>query len=173
MVKNQPANAGNPRDTGSVLVGKNPWRRKWQLTPVFLPGKYLGQRSLVGYSPKAQDRTISILAKYWKIIYHFGRLLANSFYSFFWDNFEASVFKLWSLFPYLLNLGYYCDLLGLLELGGSDITILNPRLSSFTYFQSLFRLLSPSWVKVQTSLLETRHKKTQLNQPDCPRKTYM
>ena len=29
--------------------GKVPWRRKWQLTPVFLPGKSHGQRSLVGY----------------------------------------------------------------------------------------------------------------------------
>ena len=27
-----------------------PWRRKWQPTPVFLPGKSHGQRSLVGYS---------------------------------------------------------------------------------------------------------------------------
>ena len=32
------------------LVGKIPWRRKWQPTPVFLPGKFHGQRSLVGYS---------------------------------------------------------------------------------------------------------------------------
>ena len=31
--------------------GKIPWRRKWQPTPVFLPGKSQGQRSLVGYSP--------------------------------------------------------------------------------------------------------------------------
>ena len=29
---------------------KIPWSRKW-LTPVFLPGKFYGQRSLVGYSP--------------------------------------------------------------------------------------------------------------------------
>ena len=28
-----------------------PWRRKWQLTPVFLPGKSHGQRGLLGYSP--------------------------------------------------------------------------------------------------------------------------
>ena len=28
-----------------------PWRREWQPTPVFLPGEYCGQRSLVGYSP--------------------------------------------------------------------------------------------------------------------------
>ena len=27
----------------------NPWRREWQPTPVFLPGKVRGQRSLVGY----------------------------------------------------------------------------------------------------------------------------
>ena len=26
--------------------------RKWQPTPVFLPGKFCGQRSLVGYSPR-------------------------------------------------------------------------------------------------------------------------
>ena len=32
-------------------VGKIPWRRKWQPTPVFLPGKFHGQRSLAGYSP--------------------------------------------------------------------------------------------------------------------------
>ena len=32
-------------------VGKIPWRRKWQPTPVFLPGKSNGQRSLAGYSP--------------------------------------------------------------------------------------------------------------------------
>ena len=41
-------------------VGKIPWRRKWQLTPVFLPGKSHGWRSLVGYSPwghKESDMT--------------------------------------------------------------------------------------------------------------------
>ena len=32
-------------------VGKIPWRRRRQPTPVFLPGKFRGQRSLVGYSP--------------------------------------------------------------------------------------------------------------------------
>ena len=35
----------NPR------VRKIPWRRKWQPTPVFLPGEFHGQRSLAGYSP--------------------------------------------------------------------------------------------------------------------------
>ena len=34
-----------------LWVGKILWRRKWQPTPVFLPGKSHGQRGLVGYSP--------------------------------------------------------------------------------------------------------------------------
>ena len=33
-------------------VGKIPWRRAWQPTPVFLPGKSHAQQSLVGYSPQ-------------------------------------------------------------------------------------------------------------------------
>ena len=32
-------------------VRKIPWRRKWQSTPVLLPGTSHGQRSLEGYSP--------------------------------------------------------------------------------------------------------------------------
>ena len=32
-------------------VGKIPWRREWQPTPVFLSGASCGQRSLTGYSP--------------------------------------------------------------------------------------------------------------------------
>ena len=41
-------------------VGKIPWRRKWQPTPVFLPGKSHGWWSLVGYcpwGPKESDMT--------------------------------------------------------------------------------------------------------------------
>ena len=36
------------------------WRRKWQPTPVFLPGESQGRRSLVDYSPwggKESDKT--------------------------------------------------------------------------------------------------------------------
>ena len=33
------------------LVMKIPWRREWLPTPVFLPGEFIGQRSLAGYSP--------------------------------------------------------------------------------------------------------------------------
>jgi len=34
-----------------LSFGKIPWRREWQPTPVFLPGEFHGQRSLVGSSP--------------------------------------------------------------------------------------------------------------------------
>ena len=34
------------------LSQEDPWRREWQPTPVFLPGKPLGQRSLEGYNPR-------------------------------------------------------------------------------------------------------------------------
>ena len=47
MVKNPAANA---RDLGfDPWVRKILWRRKWQPTPVFLPGKSHGQRSLADY----------------------------------------------------------------------------------------------------------------------------
>ena len=38
-------------------VGKIPWSRKWQPTPVFLPGKFHGQRSLAGYSPWGLEKS--------------------------------------------------------------------------------------------------------------------
>ena len=40
VVKNAAANAGHERDSGSIPgLGKIPWRRVWQPTPVFLPGE--------------------------------------------------------------------------------------------------------------------------------------
>ena len=51
MVKNPPTSAGNVRLRFHPWVREIPWRRKWQPTPVVLPGKSHGQRSLVGYSP--------------------------------------------------------------------------------------------------------------------------
>ena len=56
--------ACDARDAGDAGltpgVRKIPWRRAWQSAPVFLPGKYHGQSSLVGYSPyshKESDMT--------------------------------------------------------------------------------------------------------------------
>ena len=38
-------------------VGKIPWSRKWQPTPVFLPGKFHGQRRLAGCSPWGHEES--------------------------------------------------------------------------------------------------------------------
>ena len=48
MVKNPLASVGDTGDASSI---PKILRRKWQPTPVFLPGKSHGQRSLVGYCP--------------------------------------------------------------------------------------------------------------------------
>ena len=47
MVKNPPAKQETWVD---------PWIRNWQPTPVFLPGKSHGQRTLEGYSPWGRIR---------------------------------------------------------------------------------------------------------------------
>ena len=39
-------------------VGKIPERRKWQPTPVFLPGGFHGQRSLVGLHGVTESQTL-------------------------------------------------------------------------------------------------------------------
>ena len=61
----QTPQCGRPRF--NPWVEKIPWRRKWQCTPVLLPGKSHGQRSLVGCSPwgskelgMAEQLTLSI-----------------------------------------------------------------------------------------------------------------
>ena len=55
MIKNLPANGKRlRRHRFDPWVRKNLWRRKWQPTPVFLPGESLGQRDsdiTVGYRP--------------------------------------------------------------------------------------------------------------------------
>ena len=51
-VKNSPANAGDTTDMGSIPgLGKFPWRMEWQPTPIFLPGEFHGQMTLVSCSP--------------------------------------------------------------------------------------------------------------------------
>ena len=53
--KEYTCNAGDSEDTGLILrYGKIPWRKEWQSTPIFLPGKSHGQWSLTVYSPKGR-----------------------------------------------------------------------------------------------------------------------
>ena len=67
VVKNLPANAGDtsliPQLERSPGVGNgNP--------PVFLPGKFHGERSLVGYSPWGCKESVSIIEPYTHIHTH-------------------------------------------------------------------------------------------------------
>ena len=48
--KQSTCNSGDTGDAGSILGGKIPRRRKWQPIPIFLPEKFLEQRSLTSYS---------------------------------------------------------------------------------------------------------------------------
>ena len=67
VVKNPPVSAADGKDSGSILGSRRiAWRRKWQPTPVLLPGKSHGRRSLVGYSPwgcKELDTTEHVRAR--------------------------------------------------------------------------------------------------------------
>ena len=69
QVKNLPAVQETQEIWVWFLGQEEPWRKKWQPTPVFLPEKSQGQRSLVGYSPwghKDSDMTewLSIICSY-------------------------------------------------------------------------------------------------------------
>ena len=58
VIKNPPANVGDNRRCGfDPWIRKISWRRKWQPTPVFLPGKSHEHRNLVGDSPQGHSWT--------------------------------------------------------------------------------------------------------------------
>ena len=77
VVKNLPAHTGGTRDVGSILgLGRSPGVGNGPPTPVFLPGKFYGQRNLAGYSPwfcKESDMTerlgTTISKKMWEIFW--------------------------------------------------------------------------------------------------------
>ena len=59
------------------MLFRSPWRRKWQPTPVFLPGESHGRKSLVGYSPRGrkESHTTELLH------FHFTRESIHAFTS--------------------------------------------------------------------------------------------
>ena len=90
-------------------VRKIPWRRKWQPTLVFLPGKFHGQRSLAGYSPWGQKRTVHDWAtkRQTNFMLLVRLLLKTMFYSLvsfdeLWG--EADCFKEWVAGELIVNI---------------------------------------------------------------------
>ena len=81
--------ACNAGDLGLIPgVRKIPWRKTWQPTPVFLPGKSHGQRSLAGYSPwsgKELDTTMTNTHAQNELPYlSHGRLFVQETYVICW-----------------------------------------------------------------------------------------
>ena len=89
-------------------IGKSPWRRKWQPTPVFLPGKFHGQRSLADYSPWGHEESnvtehahtmiyrVQIYEIFWAVerhqVYAISKC-ANSAYWLFWTSQRQGLFQ--------------------------------------------------------------------------------
>ena len=67
LVKNLPA----VQETGfDPQVRKIAWRRKWQPTPVLLPGEFHGQRGRIGCSPwncKESDTTVQLTLTFMRV----------------------------------------------------------------------------------------------------------
>ena len=127
MVKNPPANARDGKRYGlSPWTGKILWRRKWQSSPVLLPGKFQGQRNLVGYSPRGlteSDTTeqLSIAHLYSSLLYFIlchiiGKFVLDSGFDdvsiwrfwksgflSLWFNFSLVTWYVWWFFSYLWN----------------------------------------------------------------------
>ena len=106
-----------PRPGFDPWVRKIPWRRKWQPTPVLLPGKFLGWRSLQGYSPwgpKELDTTerlhfhfLSCPRNENSINLYFQPLFLE-FQTFIFDYvWENSACCLWILQPPQIELSYH------------------------------------------------------------------
>ena len=66
-------------------VAKIPWRRKWQPTPVFLPGKSHGWRSLVGYSPWGHKESDTTERLHFTSL-HYSYLYSLAFLTFLFSN---------------------------------------------------------------------------------------
>ena len=70
------ANAGDVRDISLIpelIPEKIPWKRAWQPTPVLVPGKSHGWRSLVGCSPWGVSKSGTRLSDF-TFIFHFHAL---------------------------------------------------------------------------------------------------
>ena len=94
VVKNLPAMQETQATQVRSLGQEDPWRRKWQPTPVFFPVKSHGQRSLAGYSPWGCRVRHTLVTKQ-----HLRSLKL-------WNSFAMEI-----MFSYHLNLGQHSHFL--------------------------------------------------------------
>ena len=50
-----PGGSNGKESVCNVGVRKTPWKREWQFTPLLLPGKFHGERSLAGGEGELQS----------------------------------------------------------------------------------------------------------------------
>ena len=82
-------------------VRKIPWRRKWQPSPVFLPGKFHGQKILAGYSPWGR-KELNIAEHTHTHIYIYIHSFSDSFHHGLRQGVEYSSYTMqWILVAYL------------------------------------------------------------------------
>ena len=96
-VKNPPAMEKTQQTWVRPLGQEDPWRRKWQPTPVLLPGKSHEQKSLVGYSPwgrRESDMTVHARCSLWLGHRH---LLAEPAHG--WERVSLTSFLIRALIP--------------------------------------------------------------------------
>ena len=80
QLANLPAMQETQRCRFDHWVRRIPWRRAWQSTPVFLPGEFHGQRSLVGYSPRGgKDSDMTKVIEHAHIEQHKQKLFWGQF----------------------------------------------------------------------------------------------
>ena len=99
-------------------VRKILWRREWQPTPVFLPGKFHGQRSLVGYSPQGHQEADTFLFTFTCMHEHMSTTWYCYHVLYTWGNGGAEADDLatasqWKTAPAGVTLGRWTVLLGL------------------------------------------------------------
>ena len=94
LVKNLPANTGNPREAGSSPgPGRSPGEGNGNVLWYFLPGESHGQTSLVGYSPWGPKEsgalsTCTLQGKLWKFL---AATLLTSLLSLFFSRYQIDL----------------------------------------------------------------------------------
>ena len=122
------------------------WRRKWQPTPVFLPGEFHRQRSLVGYSPwncKESDMTEWLISQlfiafsydFWLSIF---RVYVHQWYL-------PVTFFLWCLYLVLV-LGWLWGWRWGTVTVGNEVTVLLPRIWAASLVDFFWDLSTPDLV---------------------------
>ena len=137
------------------------WGSKWQPTPVFLPGKSHGCRSLVGYGPWGCRKVGHALVtkQYFLLVNLLGILGTNLYYlRFCWILFDYNKFRIfefpqeWSYSIVKLRNSFPCDCSGYGCIWFWDLIFL-PNISTMVFFLNRYlhsrRILVLSFKKIK------------------------